>query len=386
MSVEKKIKELLYKKDAEQLTEAAEAQPMQGSSQKATFETMPGLAGSGKAASAKMSKDGSKSASVSVSGDKAQPRQGDSKDASFSEMDEDDENPGAKSAASVSKDTSLRPTMGSEAQQMQGDSKKATYTKAQYHEEAESDESEVIAEVSIKDELSSIFGEDLSEEFRAKATSIFEAAVIARVNSEMETIAEKLEEQNALQLQEFKETIVEKVDGYLSYVVEQWMSENEIAIDSGLRNEVTEEFITGLKTLFKESYIEVPEEKYDVVDELAQTVDTLKSELDESIEDNIELAKQLVEMKKEQVLAQTVEGLADTEADKLRKLVEGVEFETEELFAEKVAVIKENYFPKETKKTAEQTLVEETGTDQPMEVSDTMSHYMKAISRTVKSR
>lgn len=386
MSVENKIKELLSRKSGEQLTEAAESQPMQGSSQKATFETMPGLAGSGKAASAKMSKDGSKSAAASNSGDKTNPKQGDSKDAPFSEMEEDDENIGAKSAAAVSKDSSLKPTMGSEAQPMQGDSKKATYSKAQYHEEAESDEEEVIQEVSIKDELNSIFGEDLSEEFRTKATSIFEAAVIARVNSEMEKIVEKLEESNAQQLLEYKEVLVEKVDSYLNYVVEQWMEENQLAVESGLRNEITEEFITGLKGLFQEHYIDVPEEKYDVIEDLADKVDSLKEELDESINDNIEMAKQFVELKKAVIFAEQTDGLADTEVDKLMKLVEGVDFESEELYAEKLAVIKENYFPREGKKSPEQVLIEGTATGSTFEDNGVMSKYVQAISRSIKSR
>lgn len=385
MSVENKIKELLSRKSGEQLTEAAESQPMQGSSQKATFETMPGLAGAGKAASAKMSKDGSKSAAAGNAGDKTNPKQGDSKDAPFSEMEEDDENIGAKSAAAVSKDSSLKPTMGSEAQPMQGDSKKATYSKAQYQEEAESDE-EVIQEVSIKDELNSIFGEDLSEEFRTKATSIFEAAVIARVNSEMEKIVEKLEESNAQQLLEYKEVLVEKVDSYLNYVVEQWMEENQLAVESGLRNEITEEFITGLKGLFQEHYIDVPEEKYDVIEDLADKVDSLKEELDESINDNIEMAKQFVELKKAVIFAEQTDGLADTEVDKLMKLVEGVDFESEELYAEKLAVIKENYFPREGKKSPEQVLIEGTATGSTFEDNGVMSKYVQAISRSIKSR
>lgn len=385
MSVENKIKELLSRKSGEQLTEAAESQPMQGSSQKATFETMPGLAGAGKAASAKMSKDGSKSAAAGNAGDKTNPKQGDSKDAPFSEMEEDDENLGAKSAAAVSKDSSLKPTIGSEAQPMQGDSKKATYSKAQYQEEAESDE-EVIQEVSIKDELNSIFGEDLSEEFRTKATSIFEAAVIARVNSEMERIVEKLEESNAQQLLEYKEVLVEKVDSYLNYVVEQWMEENQLAVESGLRNEITEEFITGLKGLFQEHYIDVPEEKYDVIEDLADKVDSLKEELDESINDNIEMAKQFVELKKAVIFAEQTDGLADTEVDKLMKLVEGVDFESEELYAEKLAVIKENYFPREGKKSPEQVLIEGTATGSTFEDNGVMSKYVQAISRSIKSR
>lgn len=388
MSVENKIKELLTR-GSEQLTEADGSDHnlvMQGSSQKASFETMPGLAGAGRAASAKMAKDGSKSAASRTAGDTTPPMQGSSKKEPYPEMEEDDENLGAKSAASVSKDSSLRPTMGSEPQQMQGSSKKATYTRAM---ESTEDDEEVIAEVDIKGELASIFGEDLSEDFKSKATSIFEAAVIARVNTEMEKIAEKLEEQNASALQEYKDTIVEKVDSFLNYVVEQWMAENQVAIDNGLRTEITEEFISGLKTLFKESYIEVPEDKYDVLDELTTKVDSLTSELDESINDNIEMAKQYVELRKQFIFQEETEDLAATEVEKLEKIIEGVDYESDELYREKLAVIKENYFPSNSsKRSAEQTLVEETTGREAIfeETNDVMSKYVKALSRTVKSR
>ena len=389
MSVENKIKEMLTRKSVEQLTEADgsdQALVMQGSSQKATFETMPGLASAGKAASAKMSKDGSKSAAAATTGDTTQPMQGSSKKEVAAEMDEDEENLGAKSAASVSKDTTIRPTIASQmSQPMQGSSQKATYTKAM---ESTDQNEEVIAEVDIKGELASIFGEDLSEDFKSKATSIFEAAVIARVNTEMEKIAGKLEEQNAAALQEYKDTLVEKVDSFLNYVVEQWMTENQVAIDNGLRTEITEEFISGLKTLFKESYIEVPEDKYDVLDELTTKVDSLTSELDESINDNIELAKQYVELKKQLIFQEQTENLASTEIEKFEKIVEGVEFESEELYREKINVIKENYFPKDSSKSAEQTLVEETTGKEPVfeGTNDTMSKYVSALSKTIKSR
>ncbi len=246
----------------------------------------------------------------------------------------------------------------------------------------------MIAEVDIKGELASIFGEDLSEDFKSKATSIFEAAVIARVNTEMEKIADKLEEQNAAALQEYKDTLVGKVDSFLNYVVEQWMAENQVAIDNGLRTEITEEFISGLKTLFKESYIDVPEDKYDVLDELTTKVDSLTSDLDESINDNIELAKQYVELKKQLIFQEQTEDLASTEIEKFEKIVEGVEFETEDLYREKIAVIKENYFPKDSSKSAEQTLVEETTGRTPVfeEANDVMSKYVSALSKTIKSR
>jgi hypothetical protein len=283
-------------------------------------------------------------------------------------------NPGAKAAASVSKDTTL-PTS-------KGDAKSA---KTPAMEETESSE-QTISEVDVKSELAYIFGEDISEEFKSKATSIFEAAVIARVNSEMERVLEKLEEQNANQLVEYKEALVEKVDSYLNYVVEQWMEENQVAVEHGLRNEITEEFMSGLQQLFKENYIEVPEEKYDVIEDMDSKIESLTQELNKTIEESVQLAKDYVELKKQIIFEDSTKDLAATEVEKLQRLIEGVEFDSEDLYKEKVAVIKENYFPKTGKTSPEQTLVEETGTGQAFEPTDVMAKYVQAISRAKKSR
>ena len=242
--------------------------------------------------------------------------------------------------------------------------------------------------VDIKTQLDSIFGEDLSEEFRTKASSIFEAAVIARVNNEMEKVTSKLEEQTAHQLVEFKEALIEKVDGYLNYVVEQYMEENKLAVESGLRTEIAEDFIQGMKTLFKEHFIEVPEEKYDVLDELQAKSEGLQSELDESISQSIELAKELNALKASAILDEQTKDLAATEAEKLKKLIEGVDFDSEDLYREKVSVIKENYFPKTSKQSPEKMLVEESGTNPSAFIDNNsmMSRYVDTLSRTIKTR
>lgn len=373
MSVETKIKELLNRaSSAEQLTEAVDgdqALVMQGSSEKASFDAMPTTATAGKVASQKTAKDTSKAASAGVTGDTTQPMQGSSAKPAVAEMDEDEVNIGSKSAAGISKDTTL-PTS-------KGDAKSV---KVPAMEETE------VEEDNLKEQIASIFGEDLSEEFRSKATSIFEAAVIARVNNEMEKVVTKLEEQTASQLVEFKEALVEKVDSYLSYVVEQWMEENALAVESGLRTEIAEDFISGLKTLFKEHYIEVPEEKYNVLEELQGTAEDLKSKLNESIEKNVEISNELTQLKRAIVLEEQTKDLVATEGEKLRKLVEGVEFESEELYREKVAVIKENYFPKTQSKSPEQVLVEQSGTNAVFETNDSISKYVNAISRQIKAR
>ena len=360
MSVENKIKQLLERASgAEQLNEASETVVADG---KPTVNT---------------AKDTSKAGQGSGQGDTSMPRQGSSKDADMEEvMDATGKN---SAAAKASKEVNPLP--------MKGDAKSV---KTQAMEETE-EEGETITEeeaVDIKTQLDSIFGEDLSEEFRTKATSIFEAAVIARVNNEMEMVTSRLEEQTATQLVEFKEALVEKVDGYLNYVVEQYMEENELAIESGLRTEIAEDFIQGMKTLFKEHFIEVPEEKYDVLEEMQTKSEDLQSQLDESITQSIELAKELNALKAAAILDEQTKDLAATEAEKLKKLIEGVDFDSEDLYREKVSVIKENYFPKTPKQSPEKMLVEESGTNPSAFIDNNsmMSRYVDTLSRTIKTR
>lgn len=369
MSVENKIKELLAR------TKTAEQQLTEESHENLAAA---GMSGTGAKAASNMSKDTSKAAKAGTAGDTTQPKQGSSKDASFTTSNEDDGNLGAKNASSVSKDTSLPKS--------KGDAKSATVSAMEEKEESETAINEE-EQADMSTQLNSIFGEDLSEEFKNKATSIFEAAVIARVNNEMDKITSRLEEQASLQLAEYKDTIVNKVDGYLSYVVEQWMEENSVAVETGLRAEIAEDFIAGLKNLFQEHYIEVPAEKYNVMDELQTTVSQLEAKLNESIEKNVKTSKELSELKQTKIFEEQTKDLAATEVEKLRKLVEGVEFESEDLFREKVSVIKENYFPKTTPKSPEKILVEESGTNPAaFETNSVMTKYVQSLSRTVKSR
>jgi hypothetical protein len=363
MSVENKIKQLLNRANGtEQLTEATidEASETVVADGKPTVNT---------------AKDTSKAGQGSGQGDTTQPMQGSSKKADSEEvMDATGKN---SAAAKASKEVNPLP--------MKGDAKSV---KTQANEESEEEGDTIEETVDIKSQLDSIFGEDLSEEFRTKATSIFEAAVIARVNNEMEKVTSKLEEQTATQLVEFKEALVEKVDGYLNYVVEQYMEENKLAVESGLRTEIAEDFIQGMKTLFKEHFIEVPEEKYDVLEEMQTKSEDLQSKLDESITQSIELAKELNALKAASILDEQTKDLAATEAEKLKKLVEGVDFDSEDLYREKVSVIKENYFPKAPKQSPEKMLVEESGTN-PTAFIDTnsmMSRYVDTLSRSIKTR
>ena len=383
MSVDKKIRQILEakkSKKSKELTEAAgeagdTAVQMQGSSEKPKTQPAAGMADTGVAASKSMKKDTSKASTVAVAGDAQMPKQGSSQDASMEVASETEKNLGAKMSSSVKKDATL-PEKG------KGDAKTA---KVPAMEETESQE-ETLA-IDIKEELSAIFGDDSSQEFKDKASSLFETAVIARVNHEMEAVTQQLSEDNEKQLVEFKEELVEKVDNYLNYVVEQWMDENKVAVENGIRNEISEDFMKGLKQLFKENYIKVPDEKVDVVQELTDKVDSLTYELNEAIEDNITLSKDLVNNRKAVLIEEATDDLASTEAEKLKKLLEGVDYDDDDLFREKINVVKENYFPKSEKKSPEKVLSEETATDVPLEESnDTMSKYAAALSRTAKSR
>jgi len=365
MSVESKVKELLESRKAQKQLSEEGTQDLSAA----------GMADTGAKASMNAKKDTSKSGQAATAGDTTQPMQGSSQKATFTDKDEDDVNLGAKAAAPISKDSSLPTSKGD-----------AKTVKTAAMEEVKTEEAETIAEVDLKTEMASIFGEDVSEEFKTKATSIFEAAVIARVNSEMEKVVERLEEQTAEQLIEYKDDLVEKVDSYLNYVVKQWMEENQLAIESGLRNEITEEFMSGLQKLFKENYIEIPEEKYDVIEDMDSRITTLESELDKSINENIAIAKEYTELKKQIIFEESTKDLASTEVEKLKKLVEGVDYESDDLYKEKLSVIKENYFPKVAKTSPEKTLIEETGTGKPFETNDIMSKYVEAISRAKKNR
>ncbi len=218
---------------------------------------------------------------------------------------------------------------------------------------------------------------ELSEEFKTKATSLFEAVVTARVAHEVEIMEDVLAEQAAEVVAEMHQELVDKVDAYLNYVVEQWVEQNALAIENGLRTEVTEDFIAGLKVLFQENYIEVPEERYDVLGEMQNKIEELTAVANEAFAEAVELKKALTESKRDAVFMKVTTDLAQTESEKLRGLVEEVEFDTPELFEQKLTVIKNNYFPKTVVENVnlpeEQAIVEET--------SGSVAQYAARISR-----
>ena len=226
---------------------------------------------------------------------------------------------------------------------------------------------------------------DLSEEFKRKAATVFEAAVKSKVRSEVE----RMEEEYKIELEEnittTKGELTEKVDTYLNYVVEEWMKENELAIERGLKGEIAEDFIAGLKQLFEDHYVDVPDEKYDVLEAQSEKISELESKLNEAIETSVQLKKNNASLVKEQVVSEVSSDLADTEIEKFKSLIEDVDYSDEESYREKLGTLKENYFPKNKPVVSETIDDVDTGTAQDVDSTDTMSAYMTAIGRTVNS-
>lgn len=241
----------------------------------------------------------------------------------------------------------------------------------------------------IQEDITALLsGENLSEEFVSKATTIFEAAVLSRVEAIAEEVENQLQEQFNEALEEVKEDFANKIDDYLNYMVEEWMQENELAIESGLRAEIVEDFMKGLHNLFTEHYIDIPEQKVDVVEELAAKVEKLQGELNEEMDKSKQYKKQLKEQFKIQAIQTACEGLTQTQAEKLKSLAENVKFTSEEEFAQKLEQLKEAYAPTQQVKPAEKAVLEE-GVDVEEVKTTKVSHdplidaVAKSISKSV---
>ena len=242
-------------------------------------------------------------------------------------------------------------------------------------------------DVSISEDVEAMFGgQDLSEDFVTKATTIFEAAIVSKVNQILESVTVDFEAELEAEKTTISESLSTRLDDYLEYVAEEWMQENELAVEQGIRAEIVENFMTGLRGLFNENYIDIPEEKVDLVDELASKVTDLESSINEEMERNIVLRKELVESQKSVILSASCADLTESQAVKLSSLSEGVEFEDEAAFAAKLEVIKENYFTKE-EVVVEEVIVD----DEPLELAEEntpvdpgMSAYLNAISKSIK--
>lgn len=241
-------------------------------------------------------------------------------------------------------------------------------------------------EVDMQEHVNALLeGEDLSEEFHAKATTIFEAAVKSKLEEEVALLEQAYAETLEERVNEIMEELASNVDDYLNYVVEQWIEENEVAVESALRSELTEDFISGLRTLFAEHYIDIPEEEVAVVEELSQTVEELEAKLNEEIERNVALSSMLSESRKVELTAVVCEGLTITQAAKLKALAEGVEYTSDEDFIEKVSTLRENYFPVSVKSDEVLDRVESADPQSLTEsnLEGPMSRYVQALGRSL---
>ena len=238
-----------------------------------------------------------------------------------------------------------------------------------------------LASINVAEDVDALVqGEELSEDFKKKAATIFEAAVKSKIRPEVERIEEEKSQEIADEMETFKTELAEKVDGYLDYVVGEWMKENELAIERGLKGEIAEDFITGLKALFEEHYIDVPDEKYDILESQAQKIEELESKLNETMGKLTEKKQSEDTLVREAVIKEVSSDLAETQVEKFASLVEDVEFTDKDSFTEKLNTLKENYFPKST---PTETLTEESdGVTQEIDISDAMAAYTSAIKRS----
>lgn len=392
------------------------SRPKQGSSKDASYEDL-GDVDNGKNASSKMSKDSTMS--PKTKGDSTNMKQGSSKTASFStikfeneeydddlEIDEEiiDEIAGeifAEYEGELDEDTIneiSKKVLGNYINKANTSTARSNFNmggqKAFGRDKPNEDDRKTsekrrkgiatavkkLTKEEMDSQLNSIFGEDLSEEFKEKAIEIFEAAVIARVNDEIENIQSELEEKYAEMLSDEKEAIHEKINKYMDYIVENWMDENQLAVESGIKNEISESFIEGIKNLFQEHYIEIPESKVDVVEEMQNEIDSMNEKLNEAVDSLIEVTDELTEMKQEKIFNELSEGLVDTDIDRFYKLVEGIEYKNADSYRDKLEMIKENHFGKKLHESVEEDHLME----RDIHNNDRMALYCKAVSGTKK--
>ena len=228
-------------------------------------------------------------------------------------------------------------------------------------------------------------GEDLSEDFKNKAATIFEAAVKSKTRIELTRITEEQQVAMAVEIDEYKDTLSEKVDQYLDYVVEEWMKENELAIERGLKGEIAEDFISGLKQLFEDHYIDVPDEKYDVLEAQSEKIAELEEQLNSIMEQNIEMKTANSELVREQVISEAASDLSDTQFEKFKSLTEEIDFSDQDTFREKLGTLKESYFPRVNSSETYDNDDDNYGSaEQDIDTTDAMKAYMSAIGRTEK--
>ena len=279
---------------------------------------------------------------------------------------------------------------GSLPNDVKGTSMKEEETEVEGEEIAETTDSELEIDLSADVKALVSSDADLSEEFKDKAAMIFETAVKTRIQEQTKILEARYEEKLSVETETVKEAMVEKVDSYLNYVVEEWMKENELAVERGIRTEIAEDFITGLKDLFKEHYIDVPEEKYNVLDDLTTQTKKLEEKLNNEISKNVDLTKQVSESAKAKAIDEVSTDLADTEKEKFEKMAENVEYDSADKFREKLETIKESYFPKSkiveaTSKDEVDAVAANAPSDFTSGKSDAMAAYTAAITKNIKS-
>jgi hypothetical protein len=307
-----------------------------------------------------------------------------------------DSNPDAASKAKQNtSDPALKSAKDGSNPAGKGDMKPTSMKEEEVEIEATEDQ-EVVAEEETKEVEIDLSADvkalvssdaDLSEEFKDKAATIFEAAVKTRIQEQTKILEAQYEEKLSAETETVKEAMVEKVDSYLNYVVEEWMKENELAVERGIRTEIAEDFITGLKDLFKEHYIDVPEEKYNVLDDLTNQNKKLEEKLNEQIAKNVDLSKEVSSSAKAKAINEVASDLADTEKEKFEKMAENVEYDSADKFREKLETIKESYFPKsKIEETASKDEVDSVAANAPIESNtDAMAAYTAAITKNLKS-
>jgi hypothetical protein len=251
-------------------------------------------------------------------------------------------------------------------------------------EATEEDEGTDVSHIEYSEDLDALVSEEatLSDGFRDKAGIVFEAALQSKVSAEIDRLESEYAQNLEEEVTELQTSLVEKVDNYLSYVVENWMKENEVAISTGLRTEIAEDFMTSLQTVFKEHYIEVPEGKADLIDDLADQVTELEEALNKSTEENIQLHASTQSFERAEIVREQSLGLADTEAEKLASLVEAIDFEDKETFEMKVQTVKESYFSSEVSETESEVDAAIGNDATSVELSDAMSRYTQAITKS----
>ena len=303
-----------------------------------------------------------------------------------------DSNPDAtKKVSKVSDQVNKDAKDGSLPKDQKPSGMKEEETKVEGEEEiAETKEEASEMNIDLSDDVKALVSTDadLSEEFKEKAATIFETAVKTRIQEQVKVLESQYEEKLSKETETVKEAMVEKVDSYLNYVVEEWMKENELAVERGIRTEIAEDFITGLKSLFKEHYIDVPEEKYNVLEDLTNQSKDLEAKLNEQIEKNVNLSKEVSEFHKKQAILEVTADLAETEKEKFVSMAENVEYDSAEKFREKLETIKESYFPKsKIEETASKDEVDSVAANEPAveASSDAMAAYTAAITKNLKA-